>query len=258
MTLSLFSNEIFINLMSYYYTQWIIYVLIIFLAYKTLGTIFAFIALILTSIKILSDIGVFKTLNYKIEKFPASRVWITDYTGNYNQVYNKINKLNEYLKILKIDTNFYSVFGLYHDDPAKSNPNSTRAIIGIIRKKEYDSIEQIIIQDQSINSHLGLMELRIDEFKEMNTVATKLAVFNIISTLIVIAKYYRALPDKLNDKQFVEKFGINLLELPGIIEIYRENIEFFIPILNSGDRVPLNKSLAKEKEKREITRNYYK
>jgi hypothetical protein len=213
--------------------SWIILFTIDILLYYFISFRVGAIAFVFVFLKILWDIGLFTPIKFCNGQFKHSEIYYISYTGEYMNVGKEFAKINEIFNKFNLDKYVYSSIGIYYDDPKKMTDKSKcRAVLGICKDSSDFSRNKSV--NQPLEEYLRENNFRKAEIPDTNSLRVTFPYVNMISMLIGIKKFYKALNSNLSDENFKRSFRIDSKKISCTVEIYAENeMVFYVPLQNN-------------------------
>jgi len=192
------------------------------------------IGFVLIFIKYFIDMGVFVRTKFMNGVLENSDLFYWEYKGEYKQLHNQFKKLREIYSKSTLNKNLWNIFGIYYDDPKKTDPMNCRAVIGFQYENESNKKE-----NPELNENTSIV-LKAQGFKhkkitKTNCIIAKYPFVNFLSIIFAIRKFYTSLEEKIKDTQFLKKYGLEnkVSKFTCTFEIYKEkNLEFGVPLEN--------------------------
>jgi len=187
-------------------------------------------------------------MNVILEDFPESDLFYISKKCNYNDLYQYLKEFYIIQKKFKLPYE-YKPFGIFYDNPAKNKNklDKLRSIIGIIKKREEEKIENKK-KEKEINDEEFKKYMKSNNYKSITLSKCKCIIgeydilLSIINWFIFIAKIYIK---NINQKFFTRIYNPewkdsniknarrNYNKKCGVLEIFgNEKIELFIPTEN--------------------------
>lgn len=213
--------------------SWIILFSIDLLLYYFISFRVGAIAFVLVFLKILWDVGLFTPIKFSNGQFKHSEIYYICYTGEYMNVGKEFAKINEIFKKFNLDKYVYNSIGIYYDDPKKMTDKSKcRAVLGIC--KDSSDFHRNKSVNQPLEEYLRENNFRKAEIPDTNCLRVTFPYVNMISMLIGIKKFYKALNSNLSDENFKRSFRVDSKKISCTVEIYAENeMVFYVPLQNN-------------------------
>jgi len=187
-------------------------------------------------------------MNVILEDFPESDLFYISKKCNYNDLYQYLKEFYIIQKKFKLPYE-YKPFGIFYDNPAKNKNklDKLRSIIGIIKKREEEKIENKK-KEKEFNDEEFKKYMKSNNYKSITLSKCKCIigeydiVLRIMNWFIFIAKIYIK---NINQKFFTRIYNPewkdsniknarrNYNKKCGVLEIFgNEKIELFIPTEN--------------------------
>jgi hypothetical protein len=174
-------------------------------------------------------------LDIDLQNLNASEIYFQEYTGDYNDIYIKLNEYNAIRKKFKLDSEKYLPFGIFYDDPTKvSNIKECRAVIGIYKEKSGE-------KNKELEQYLKDNGFKFDSLPEAQCVIGSYnSLFSLQNSFIFVAKLIIELTSiKFIRRIFVPKWKektiktakLNYAKNTGVMELIKHGkIELYIPV----------------------------
>jgi hypothetical protein len=209
---------------------WIFILFIDFLIFLFISFKASFIFFIISGTIFIWRMGFFRRILFNTGVLKEIDIYYKEYTGDYYYIYEEYEKIDLIINRLKLNKNEYFPFGLYYDDPKKTEASKCRAIVGIIKeikekenKKEENNTESCVISKGYKKSNLPETDCLFSFFEFINP----------MSKVLGINKFYSTLESSLQSEQFRKTFNIDKKKYKLSVEIYKgDKVFFFVPLKN--------------------------
>ena len=197
-------------------------------------------------------------LDTDVVNFPESEILFQQYTGDYNNLYSRLNEFKNLKTKFKLSEDYFP-FGIFYDDPSiTENVNQCRAIVGIV--KEMNGTKM----NEELKKYLKENKYDYDSLpKTLCVNGLYCSLFNVIYFFKFVSKLLiemttikflrRVFIPKWKDNN-VKKARRNYKKNFGIVEVFKgDKIELYIPIENEKDfflhddeAIPKRKKIIKQ------------
>jgi hypothetical protein len=170
-----------------------------------------------------------------LNNIKESEIYYQEYTGDYTNLYIRLNDYNRIRKKFNLDSTVYMPFGIFYDDPTKvMNIQECRAVVGLYREKGKE-------KNKELDTYMKENGFKYDTLPETQCViGTYNSLFSIQNSFIWIAKLIIDLTSvKFMRRVFIPKWKektikvakINYAKTCGVMEIYKHGqINLYIPV----------------------------
>jgi len=181
---------------------------------------------------VLASLHIIGEVEFNLGSIRKSVVYFKKHTGAYKDSGKYFQEAMEILKKFKLQDNYEcNTFGMYYDDPKTTPENECRYVVGIMSVETHSDVKpNKELEDYLLKEQDGWFTA------ELPYAATIISRFDIHFPSLIfipIIRYYKALPKKFEDKEFLAKMKFDPKNIPGILEICRKGkFEICIPTKN--------------------------
>lgn len=190
--------------------------------------------LVLIFVKYFIDTGVFARTNFTNGVFEKSDIFFWQYKGDYRKLNSHFKKLSELYSKYSFNKNLWKTFGIYYDDPKKTDSSKCRAIVGF----QYVSIpnkKENLMEEKDLINFMKEEGFKHKEIPLSKCVVARYAHVNFLSIIFAIQKFYSNLEKKIKEAAFLKEFGLEDKEpkFNCTFELYKDDyLVFGFPLEN--------------------------
>jgi hypothetical protein len=195
--------------------------------YLIAASIIAFLA------KVIYDLGIFNGIKFDKGYLPEKQIYWREYLGDLREIIDEIENIKSIISKFNLDNNNnYNAYALYREELTKNNKLVSRALVGIMKNKQY-------VPEK--NDEIKFKEYLLDhQFFQSSLPYTRAIFANFplrsdFSWQIGTKKFYSSLKSKLTDDEFHTLFSSYQLKENSfpVIEVYKKDkMTFYVPLEN--------------------------